>query len=466
MAVQPFGADTATGQMPDVVEARIASITGSGGVVDPLTVFRSSLTPAQTQGLESVRAALAGAEAVPVSIVTAGDSLTFGANATAGLGWVERLATYLAATFQTKPYSRHAVVNPSATSGPPSSAGAHVYNAGFGGAKAQDYLSSGTIPKIAALKPRLVIHAPGFNDWRHGITPAGFRTDVQNRLNQLQAATTAPVTHLLIHWFEHSDAHGPAAWHEYGTALETLASEYDNVVYADLSGPFYALGVPGADPLNLLDADMLHPTNAGHDLMARMVFELLTYRAPEPTGPAVYAADTYSGADGALTVTEIGGKTYATFGNAGGAWSRAGGRLVANKLAVATAPAVIANTGHADGVVSLTLISATNDGLMFRQSDSVNYWLLGINAGVYKLFKNEAGTLGAVATSTVVPAANDVVTVTLNGSAIAVAINGTDVPALSVTDAFNASASSHGAWAGGAVARTALFDDFEHRSLA
>lgn len=440
-------------------------------VIDPLVAFRASLTDEHAATLADVRAALNRSVTEPVSIVAAGDSFTYGSNAAPGLGWVERLTTYLAATYQTRPYVRHGVVNPSTTSGPPTTPGAHVYNAGSGGATSHNYLTTASIAKIVALKPALIIHAPGVNDWRVGDPPAHLATRVKQKIDEIEATATAPVTHLLIHWFEHSSTHGPAAWHEYGTVLESLAATYDNVVYVDLAGPFYALGVPGADPLDLVDADLLHPTTAGHDLMARMVFEVLVHRpatgatgAPEePSGPTIYAADTFAG-DGALTATEVGAKAYVQAATPGGTWSRVSGRMAVNKLGVATAPIIAADTGHANGVVSLTLVTAANDGILFRLTDPANFWIVAVNGGVYKLYKSVAGAFATVATSTVVPAANDVLAVTLNGSSIAVSVNGTPVPAFSVTDAFNASATRHGAWAGGSTARTGLFDNFSHTS--
>ena len=125
---------------------------------------------------------------------------------------------------------------------------------------------------------------------------------------------------------------------------------------------------------------------------------------------------------------------------------------------------IAANTGQADGTFSLRFTTVNNSGMLFRFQDTGNYWMIGVNAGVYKLYKNVAGGFTTVGTSAVVPVAGDLISVVLSGSSITGKVNGVTVAALTTTDTFLQTATSYGAWVGGSSAQTALFDNFDHRA--
>jgi hypothetical protein len=106
-------------------------------------------------------------------------------------------------------------------------------------------------------------------------------------------------------------------------------------------------------------------------------------------------------------------------------------------------------SGSPGGTVQATLATldsvtgARRAGPMFRWSDHLNYWYISCTdvAGASQLIKRVAGTktiVGSAFTTTV----GDIVTVSLSGGSVSVAVNGTTVTA--VSDSFNQTATKHG----------------------
>lgn len=179
----------------------------------------------------------------------------------------------------------------------------------------------------------------------------------------------------------------------------------------------------------------------------------------QPTSDVVLAADTFAG-DGALTVTEVGNQAWQTFNPEGGTWSRESGQLKATKLGNSTRMYAVVDVGRSDGRLSVKRSANIFDGVVFRRSDLTNYWVVAQNgSSQYLLAKVVNGSTTTVATSTLVAAAGDVVSVELAGASIAVKVNGTQAPNLTASDAFNLSATMFGvrlANGGG----NAFFDNF------
>lgn len=161
-----------------------------------------------------------------------------------------------------------------ATSGSPArptDPGLYFWNSGVGGATSADYYGSSRQTVATALQPNLMIHMIGANDFANQVALATYKSNIQAVLTD--ARTRSPgVKHLLIHSFVRLDVTNPTIpWSAYGAILTQLADENADVIAAiDVSDLWAARGVltGGTDPDNLIGADNIHATDAGHAFLA------------------------------------------------------------------------------------------------------------------------------------------------------------------------------------------------------
>lgn len=155
--------------------------------------------------------------------------------------------------------------------------GVHGYNAGESGTSSADYLDGEERSRLATLNPRMVMHMVGSNDAANGVTASVYKENVRVVIDDLRLKTTEPLLHVLVQPYERYDITPAVPWDEYGQALAEIAAESpDDVVYLDISPAYYAAGVPGDDPRNLISDDLIHQTDAGHALMASLLRRALT----------------------------------------------------------------------------------------------------------------------------------------------------------------------------------------------
>ncbi len=92
---------------------------------------------------------------------------------------------------------------------------------------------------------------------------------------------------------------------------EIAAADPANVIFIDLQPAFEAIGIPTADPLDVIGSDSIHPTDAGHGLLADLTRRFLGIAVTRATASGAGAAsrgvtiDTYSRADGNLPVPQL-----------------------------------------------------------------------------------------------------------------------------------------------------------------
>lgn len=113
------------------------------------------------------------------------------------------------------------------------------------------------------------------------------------------------------------------------------------------------------------------------------------------------------------------------------------------RLVSATAQAsTVVDSGLADGTVeSLLVVHAANGcGLCFRSTNDANYLTLDNATGA--VYRRQAGAFTLIGNANIGYTSGDVMAVVLSGSSIVLKKNGTSI--LSVTDAFNATATRHG----------------------
>ena len=215
----------------------------------------------------AARVAAAKADNAPVAAVFVGSSTTAEHNDAAGLGYVGPLGrilqdAYLVDSPSAVQYSTDAIFTER------TEAGLHVYGAGEGSTTSATFLTDAECDRIAALKPALIHVQVGSNDFRAGMDPETYRTNMLARLAYLRAALTEPCQIVLVQQYERPQGSlGPYSWAEYGQVLEEIAASDPVYVYFDID-PFYAvLGLPTVDPLGFIRADTIHQTARGYQFM-------------------------------------------------------------------------------------------------------------------------------------------------------------------------------------------------------
>lgn len=145
------------------------------------------------------------------------------------------------------------------------------YNLGIAGRTASTYLAD-RLAEIGDLQPHVVIHMIGSNDYALNGPPVNYRNHLINAVNSINAAVAEPVVHAMVHSYQRVDVTDRAyAWAEYALAMSSAAAATGST-FLDINDEYVLRGVPGTDPEGLLSGDMVHQTDAGHALMADLVF--------------------------------------------------------------------------------------------------------------------------------------------------------------------------------------------------
>lgn len=236
--------------------------------------------------LVTLDGALTSRATTPARIVFAGSSTTAGGNASApAKRWVNLFMRWLQNAY------------PGGTSEPPTLAdingnfgtitplsGVQGFNIGESSTTSANYLTDTESQTIASLDPSVIFHMAGGNDWRNGVAIATFEANMRSRIAYIRARTTRrPCTHILVNPYESWSLTGPIAWAEYGLAMARIAADFPaDVFYVDLNPRYIAFKIPGAkgtsgtvdtDPNNLISSDKLHQNDAGHEQMARWIYQ-------------------------------------------------------------------------------------------------------------------------------------------------------------------------------------------------
>ena len=201
----------------------------------------------------------------PVAIAYAGSSTTAG-----NPGYVSRLTRL----FQVRRWNDAAVTqtqwSPEAQFTERTAPGIHGYSAGQNGARAHDYLTDAECDRIAALRPAMILHMIGANDYTNQTDPAVYEATLRARLAYFDSAIEAPCQHVLVHAYA-KPSFTPANYPhlEYLAALQAIADDRLDTICIDLGTEYAAVGVAqgGNDPLSLVSADGTHQTPEGNRFM-------------------------------------------------------------------------------------------------------------------------------------------------------------------------------------------------------
>ncbi len=231
-------------------------------------VARPSLTPLTT--------ALARRRSQPVRVLFLGSSTTagIGASSTAAR-FVDRFVTGLQATFPagttSPPATRDLSESTDRTDEKP---GVQGINGALGGATAATYFTDAHEYAVHVLQPACVVHMIGSNDSVARVPAATFVAQVEDVVRRIDAASTRPPCHVLLQPVRRYQV-SVAVWQEYRDALQQLAARLPRATFVDLGSTFEAHDALGADPDDLIGPDAVHPTDAGHALLAETLADAL-----------------------------------------------------------------------------------------------------------------------------------------------------------------------------------------------
>lgn len=235
----------------------------------------------------TLRTALEAQRATGVGVIFAGSSTIEGDKATStDRRPVQRISGYLTP----RPAQ-------SAVSGSTPADGVQVWAWGIGGSTSANYLTSSHYTAVGSIKPVLMVHVVGSNDWSGSRTPSQYDASMRAHLDALRSASPDTV-HLLIGQHQrNSPASGSHPWTDYTDVLRTLAEEDpDRVEFLDLWGRYAAVGIPGADPWGWLYSDGIHLTDESYRILADWIAEHLG--VPTPSGAAELYTGTLTGGSG------------------------------------------------------------------------------------------------------------------------------------------------------------------------
>lgn len=225
----------------------------------------------------------------------------FGSSTTAGTGasdptqtsWVaqygKRLqAAYPSGTGTEPPYQTLSQAFGTPYSGP----GVQVINGGIASTTSANYVSGIALLALGSINPDLVVHMIGSNDSTVGpyfVSVADYEINLKNAIDQIDSISLdgTPVCHMLVHTFRRSSV-TRETWAAYLAVLRKIERERGNVLVVDASEAWEQARHLGGDPFDLVSADLVHPTDFGHWLLAETVS--LALRIPGGGGGGSSAA--------------------------------------------------------------------------------------------------------------------------------------------------------------------------------
>jgi lysophospholipase L1-like esterase len=381
--------------------------------------------------LSPLRAALARHRILPARVACYGSSTTAGVAATdPSNSWVSIFARRLQSAYPSGIAGyEYGVTTPGtlAITAPNLLPGVQVVNGGVGGTTAANYIDSTAMINIELLRPDCVIHMIGSNDYFFGVSPDTYQANLDSTIGDITAAVPSkPVCHILVHSYRRGDVSAPAyPWEEYAAALHRIAEQRSNVFVIDLSDEYADLDAVGADPYSILDWDLVHQTDAGHALMADLIYRALTPAPSSPVAPLVLA-DTYTRPNGAPGSAEI--PASAPYTVLSGTWA-----ITGNKLGLTAGGSIAVEAGIADVDVTAVIergASSPTPGVLFRVSDDSNRlgFFLNPATGTVQLYRMDSGVNSVLTqTSFTFGRPHYVMRVLARGSQIECYVNGANV---------------------------------------
>lgn len=417
--------------------ADIAAAAALGATNDSATAsFVNNTTSATARALAAatmrdpvagINARLAASRRGPVKVIMLGSSTTEGVGATTpNLRWVNQFARAVQAAYPSgvTNWEPPVVTLAAAAAAVPTLPGVHVINGGVGGAGSATYCDSTKRGQADTVNPSIVVHMIGSNDQALGVSPATFATNLSTAMTQLDSLIP-DLIHVVCDTFARADLSAPAyPWGDYLSLMRAVVeSRPDSAVFISQYAEWEAAEATGYDPVDpyrltawrIGSGGNIHPSDAGHGLLAAMVARGL--RIPPPRPPvAPEVADRFNRA--AVGSAETGQPWVVQ----SGAFA-----IDANGLTVTTGGNLVVATNFSDAEVSATITHSTSAtaGLIAKSNSDttrIAAFLAGANnrvdlyAGTTLLASSSAlGLVNARDYHMALTVINDAVTVNLDG---------------------------------------------------
>lgn len=226
-------------------------------------------------------AVAARSRVAPARVLYLGSSTTFGNNAsTASARYVNQTTARMQAQFPAADGEEVPVRTLSQTNAEPGTApGIQGINGSPGGVTSATYCPALLLYTLNTLEVSFAIHMIGSNDSVAGMPLSEYRDNVRAAVTGL--AKRGVRGQLLVHTYRR---HGVDVkrWAQYGEVLTEVAAGTDGVGVLDVSALFENLAHLDSDPLDLIDTDAVHMTDAGHALMAEQIARAVGVTARPP----------------------------------------------------------------------------------------------------------------------------------------------------------------------------------------
>lgn len=264
-------------------------------------------TALRRPALAPLTTALAQRSARSVRLLFLGSSTTYGVGASApATRYVDRVVAGLQTTFPAGSGPASPVRNLQRSARHQDrSPGVQGINGGAGGTTAATYFSDAHAYTVRLLQPTCVVHLIGSNDMVEQVPATTFRARVQDTISRIDALSVRSPCHVLVQPVRRFQV-GVEVWAAYGEALRRVAASHPRVSFIDAGAAFEDRDALGTDPSDLISADAVHLTDAGHELLADTMVRALAL-SPAGLGTGTDPRDADTDGDGLLDGREVRG---------------------------------------------------------------------------------------------------------------------------------------------------------------
>jgi len=378
----------------------------TGGVADVVQAQVGRILPDRT-ALGPWHAGLARRHVYPARVIFTGSSTTFGLNATSPfMQYTYRIARATQAVYSSgiPGYEKPVVATGNGYPTLDPNPGVQFYVSAAGGLTSENFINDVNRPFMTWTRPCLMMHMIGSNDSldaeEYAVTPEDYEENIATNIDAIDATVTSPITHVLVHTYRRSGVTA-GKWKLYLDALHRIAATRPNVMVVDISGEYERFDHLGDDPMNIIDTDLVHQTDAGHALMADLLLKAL--EIPPVTGrdPRVVLEDTFARSTATVGSVEYPGNVQWVAVGAASSQVDAGG-LYFTAAGTVNAPGGLNDSFELDATIQFQGTGNTLPGITFC-GDATDQNRLSIHlnptTGTVQLWKTQGGTASLIPTT-------------------------------------------------------------------
>ena len=156
-----------------------------------------------------------------------------------------------------------------------------------GGTTSANYITATRMANIKTLKPAVVIHMVGSNDWSSSVPVATYKSQLKANLQEIAAALPSTVQ-VLVHQAGRWDVTRPTPWDDYGAAMRELVREDESRrVFVNANATFARAGVPKPNTWGWVQADKIHMGDDGNRAYAKVIGDALGIVGDDFTAPKI-----------------------------------------------------------------------------------------------------------------------------------------------------------------------------------